>query len=72
MSSPTQPIGVIAKLLDLSERRVQQLIRTDKERTDHRQGVNLHWQWRRQERFQRHDNDPLRLCLGASRGSSNE
>ena len=27
MSSPTQPIGVIAKLLDLSERRVQQLSR---------------------------------------------
>lgn len=27
MSSPSQPIGVIAKLLDLSERRVQQLSR---------------------------------------------
>ena len=27
MSTATQPIGVIAKLLDLSERRVQQLSR---------------------------------------------
>jgi len=27
MSAATQPIGVIAKLLDLSERRVQQLSR---------------------------------------------
>jgi len=27
VSSPSQPIGVIAKLLDLSERRVQQLSR---------------------------------------------
>lgn len=39
MSSPTQPIAVIAKLLDLSERRVQQLSRGGRDPEGHARAV---------------------------------